>query len=66
MPDFAVALAFYRDELGLTQIADWSSEGGRVVLLEAGRATLELEAMEVPVGRTFRAAVLARLDAASS
>jgi catechol 2,3-dioxygenase-like lactoylglutathione lyase family enzyme len=42
VPDFDAALAFYRDALGLAQIADWSSEGGRVVLLEAGRATLEL------------------------
>ncbi len=39
---FDEALAFYRDALGLTQLADWSGEGGRVVLLEAGRATLEL------------------------
>jgi methylmalonyl-CoA/ethylmalonyl-CoA epimerase len=41
-PDFDEALAFYRDGLGLEQIADWSGEDGRVVLLEAGRATLEL------------------------
>jgi catechol 2,3-dioxygenase-like lactoylglutathione lyase family enzyme len=40
--DFERALAFYRDALGLRQLADWSSEGGRVVFLEAGRATLEL------------------------
>jgi catechol 2,3-dioxygenase-like lactoylglutathione lyase family enzyme len=40
--DFAQALAFYRDTLGLEQIADWSSETGRVVVLDAGRATLEL------------------------
>ena len=40
--DFAQALAFYRDMLGLEQIADWSSETGRVVVLDAGRATLEL------------------------
>ena len=40
--DFGQALAFYRDTLGLEQIADWSSETGRVVVLEAGRATLEL------------------------
>ena len=40
--DFDRALAFYRDALGLEQVADWSSEDGRVVLLEAGRATLEL------------------------
>jgi methylmalonyl-CoA/ethylmalonyl-CoA epimerase len=40
--DFAQALAFYRDTLGLEQIADWSSATGRVVVLDAGRATLEL------------------------
>jgi len=40
--DFRQALAFYRDTLGLEQIADWSSETGRVVVLDAGRATLEL------------------------
>jgi catechol 2,3-dioxygenase-like lactoylglutathione lyase family enzyme len=40
--DFDQALRFYRDALGLERTADWSSENGRVVLLEAGRATLEL------------------------
>lgn len=40
--DFDEALAFYRDALGLAQIADWTSEDGRVVVLEGGRATLEL------------------------
>src|SRR4030095_14147062 len=40
--DFDAALALYRDALGLDQIADWTSENGRVVLLSAGRATLEL------------------------
>jgi len=40
--DFDGAVAFYRDALGLAQLADWSGENGRVVLLDAGRATLEL------------------------
>jgi lactoylglutathione lyase len=40
--DFDRALTIYRDALGLEQIADWSSDDGRVVLLDAGRATLEL------------------------
>jgi uncharacterized glyoxalase superfamily protein PhnB len=40
--DFGQALAFYRDTLGLQQLADWSSETGQVVVLDAGRATLEL------------------------
>jgi lactoylglutathione lyase len=42
VPDFDAALAFYRDTLGLEQLADWSGEGGRVVLLDGGHATLEL------------------------
>lgn len=40
--DFDEALRIYRDALGLEQTADWSSENGRVVLLEAARGTLEL------------------------
>ncbi len=40
--DFDEALAFYRDALGLEQVADWSSGAGRVIVLDAGRATLEL------------------------
>ena len=42
VPDFDEALAFYRDALGLEQLADWSGEDGRVILLDGGRATLEL------------------------
>lgn len=40
--DWAAAVTFYRDALGLPQLADFSSDAGRVVLLDAGRATLEL------------------------
>ena len=40
--DFDQALRFYRDALGLEQTADWSSDDGRVVLLEVPRGTLEL------------------------
>ena len=40
--NFDEAVAFYRDALGLEEVADWSSENGRVVVLAAGRATLEL------------------------
>jgi lactoylglutathione lyase len=40
--DFDQALAFYRDALGMEQLADWSSEAGRVVALDAGQAVLEL------------------------
>jgi methylmalonyl-CoA/ethylmalonyl-CoA epimerase len=42
VPDFDEAVAFYRDALGFEQIADWSGEDGRVILLDAGRATIEL------------------------
>ncbi len=42
VPDFDEAVAFYRDALRLQQLADWSGADGRVVLLEAGRATIEL------------------------
>jgi methylmalonyl-CoA/ethylmalonyl-CoA epimerase len=42
VPDFERAVGFYRDTLGLEQLADWSGEDGRVILLDAGRATLEL------------------------
>ena len=41
-PDYDEALAFYRDVLGLTERAAYSSPGGRVTILDAGRATLEL------------------------
>ncbi len=41
--DFDAALAFYRDELGLTAQESFQGDGGaRVVILGAGRATLEL------------------------
>ena len=40
--DFDDALRFYRDVLGLTEREAYSSEDGRVSILEAGRATLEL------------------------
>lgn len=41
--DFDAALAFYRDELGLTEQAAFEGAGdARVVILSAGQATLEL------------------------
>jgi methylmalonyl-CoA/ethylmalonyl-CoA epimerase len=40
--DFDEAVAFYRDVLGLEQLADWSGDDGRVILLDVGHATLEL------------------------
>ncbi len=41
-PDYDEALAFYRDTLGLPERLSYSSADGRVAILEAGRATLEL------------------------
>jgi lactoylglutathione lyase len=41
-PDYEQALQFYRDVLGLPERAAYTSPGGRVTILEAGRATLEL------------------------
>jgi tRNA(Arg) A34 adenosine deaminase TadA/catechol 2,3-dioxygenase-like lactoylglutathione lyase family enzyme len=40
--DHEAAVAFYRDVLGLPLIADWTSPDGKVVVLDGGRATLEL------------------------
>jgi catechol 2,3-dioxygenase-like lactoylglutathione lyase family enzyme len=71
--NFDEAVAFYRDALGLKQLADWSSEEGRVVLLEAGRATLELlddaqaEMVDaIEAGRRVSGAVRLALEVADS
>jgi len=40
--DYEEALRFYRDILGMPERLSYSSEDGRVAILEAGRATLEL------------------------
>ncbi|MET8825039.1 VOC family protein [Streptomyces sp. NPDC004610] len=40
--DYDAALHFYRDVLGLPERAAFSSDGGHVTILEAGRATLEI------------------------
>ncbi|MEV0583968.1 VOC family protein [Nonomuraea sp. NPDC050310] len=40
--DYETALHFYRDVLGLPERAAYSSPDGRVTILEAGRATLEI------------------------
>jgi catechol 2,3-dioxygenase-like lactoylglutathione lyase family enzyme len=41
-PDYDDALRFYRDVLGLRELGAFSSPGGHVTILDAGRATLEL------------------------
>jgi methylmalonyl-CoA/ethylmalonyl-CoA epimerase len=51
--NFDEAVAFYRDVLGLEQLADFSGEDTRAILLAGGRATLEL----------FDEAQAARVDA---
>jgi predicted enzyme related to lactoylglutathione lyase len=40
--DHEQAVRFYRDVLGLPQLDDFSSAEGNVVLLDAGRATIEV------------------------
>jgi lactoylglutathione lyase len=40
--DLDFALGFFRDALGLEQLAEFNNDGGRGFLLGAGRATLEL------------------------
>ena len=40
--DYDDALVFYRDTLGLREHASYAAAGGRVTILDAGRATLEL------------------------
>ncbi|GAA0383889.1 VOC family protein [Microbispora corallina] len=40
--DYEEALRFYRDVLGLSERAAFSGPDGRVTILDAGRATLEI------------------------
>ena len=40
--DFDAAVALYRDALGLEELPAWADQEGRVAILDAGRATLEL------------------------
>jgi lactoylglutathione lyase len=40
--EYERALHFYRDLLGLREVAAFTADGGHVTILEAGRATLEL------------------------
>ena len=67
--DFEGALTFYRDALGLQQLEAWEAPGARGVLLEAGRATLELfdagQAMlvdQIEVGRRVAGPVRLALE----
>ena len=40
--DYETARAFYRDTLGMPELGAFTSPGGRITILDAGRATLEL------------------------
>lgn len=40
--DYDEALVFYRDVLGMRELGAFAADGGRVTILDAGRATLEL------------------------
>jgi lactoylglutathione lyase len=68
--DYDEAVAFYRDVLGMRQLEFWTSpDGGQVVLLDAGRATLEISdprntawVDEVEVGRNVGAHIRVALE----
>jgi methylmalonyl-CoA/ethylmalonyl-CoA epimerase len=42
VPDFEAAVRFWRDALGLAQVAAWDGPDGGGIVLDAGRATIEL------------------------
>lgn len=72
--DYEGALAFYRDALGLVEQAAYSApNGGRVTLLDAGRATIELADAaqaeyidEVEVGRRVAGTIRVAFQVADS
>jgi lactoylglutathione lyase len=71
--DFERATAFFRDTLGLKQVAAWENDGGHAVLLEAGRATLEIfdqsqaEAIDaIEVGRRVAGQIRVAFQASNS
>jgi predicted enzyme related to lactoylglutathione lyase len=40
--DYGAAVTFYRDAVGMPELAAYQAEGGHVTILDAGRATLEI------------------------
>ena len=40
--DFDAAVAFYRDQVGMSVAAEWENQVGRSILLDGGKATLEI------------------------
>ena len=71
--DFEAALAFYRDALGMPEAESVSSPGGRIAILDAGRATLEITDLphaeyidEVEVGRRVAGHIRVALEVEDS
>lgn len=71
--DFDAALAFYRDVLGMPEAEAVSSPGGRIAILDAGHATLELTDRphgeyidEVEVGRRVAGHIRVALEVEDS
>jgi lactoylglutathione lyase len=71
--DFDAAVALYRDALGLAELEDWSDGDAKIVLLDAGRATLELvneqqadKIDQIEVGRRVSGPVRIALKVADS
>ena len=71
--DYDEALRFYRDALGLPEEASFTAGGGRVTILDAGRATLEItdpahaaHIDEVEVGRRVAGHVRVAFEVADS
>lgn len=71
--DYDAAVALYRDTLGMTQIADYSAPTGRVIVVDAGRATIEIADPqhaayidEVEVGRRVAGQIRIALEVADT
>jgi lactoylglutathione lyase len=71
--DYDQALHFYRDALGLPEEASFTAGGGRVTILDAGRATLEItdpahaaHIDEVEVGRRVAGHIRVAFEVADS
>ncbi len=71
--DYDEALRFYRDVLGLPEEASFTAGGGRVTILTAGRATLEItdpahaaHIDEVEVGRRVAGHIRVALEVEDS
>src|SRR5687767_7880373 len=71
--DFDAALAFYREALGLEEREAWEAQAGRVAILDAGAATIELvdevqaaEIDRIEVGRRVAGPVRVALEVADS